>query len=67
MDLFFVQGFSFLAFLKNLGFVGYVLLFLHSRNVLSLRSYGNGTHFRFWVSAKCGLMTKGYILLIAMQ
>ena len=31
MDLFFVQGFSFLGFLKNLGFVGYVLLFLHSR------------------------------------
>ena len=24
MDLFFVQGFSFLGFLKNLGFVGYV-------------------------------------------
>ena len=31
MDLFFVQGFSFLGFLKYLGFVGYVLLFLHSR------------------------------------
>ena len=31
MDLFFVQGFSFLGFLKNLGFVGYVPLFLHSR------------------------------------
>ena len=33
MDLFFVQGFSFLGFLENLGFVGYVLLFLHSRFV----------------------------------
>jgi len=35
VDLFFVQGFSFLGFLKNLGFVGYVLLFLHSRYSIS--------------------------------
>jgi len=33
VDLFFVQSFSFLGFLKNLGFVGYVLLFLHSRYI----------------------------------
>jgi len=33
VDLFFVQSFSFLGSLKNLGFVGYVLLFLHSRYV----------------------------------
>ena len=26
------QGFSFLGFLENLGFVGYILLFLHSLN-----------------------------------
>jgi len=31
VDLFVIQGFSFLGFLKNLGFVGYALLFLHSR------------------------------------
>jgi len=33
VDLFFALGFSFLCFLKNLDFVGYILLFLHSRYV----------------------------------
>ena len=31
MDLFFTLYISFLCFLKNLGFAGYVRLFLHSR------------------------------------
>ena len=37
MDLFFALGFSFLYFLKNLGFVGYVLLYSQSK--FGMREY----------------------------